>query len=211
VLGDCVDKVQADLPGLVRLPSWPQPLLLAELISQAVAVVGCSYHLAITALASGVPVFTPVELSTGRFSAFVGCETLFPMAKDTDPDLDWFLERLGKTAPPALARDALNQLDNHWDHIAAILREGSTTTSSAVNQFWQSLPGLFETAEARHAEQSAEKQEKINTLNKLLELARTEIVSRDDNIAALRKSPSWKATAPARFLMRNMKRLVRKS
>ncbi|HLG14271.1 MAG TPA: polysaccharide pyruvyl transferase family protein [Blastocatellia bacterium] len=239
VLGDHESIVGDDLPGLVRLPTWPHPLVLAELISQAAAVVGLSYHMSITALACGVPVFTSADLAVGKYTALSDFETVYALPAETTTDAQQFTARLGKTAPSAKARAALDQLSYHWDRIATIIREGETPTDGALNRFWQTLPGLLETAatryddvvrasesrsaelqrriDAQQAEASsalemlnAERQGRIDELHRLLALARAEIVARDDRIAGLYESPSWKVTAPARFLMRNLKRLVGK-
>lgn len=195
VLGDHEAIVGDDLPGLVRLSAWPPPLLLAELISQAAAVVGHSYHLAVTALACGVPVFSSADLSFWKYTALSDFETIYSLPQETDLDPHWFITRLGKTCPAPAACAALDQLAHHWDHIATILREGATATQPALNRFWQSLPNLLEAADE---------------LNKRLAQARAEIVARDDRIATLYKSPSMRVTAPLRFLMRNLKRLVGK-
>jgi lipopolysaccharide transport system ATP-binding protein len=195
VLGDHEAIVGDDLPGSVRLPVWPHPLLLAELISQARAVVGHSYHLAVTALAFGVPVFCSADLSFWKYTALSGFETIYPLSKEAEIDPDWFITRLGKSRPSQTACAALDQLAHHWDRIATILREGATATQPALNRFWQSLPNLLETAEE---------------LSKFLAQARAEIVARDDRLATLYNSPSMRVTAPLRFLMRNLKRLARK-
>jgi lipopolysaccharide transport system ATP-binding protein len=195
ILGDHESIVGDDLPGLVRLPVWPPPLLLAELISQAAAVVGHSYHLAVTALAFGVPVFSSADLSFWKYTALSDFETIFSLPKETEIDPQWFITRVGKNLPSPAACAALGQLAHHWDRTATILCEGATATQPALNRFWQSLPNLLEAADER---------------GKLLAQARAEIAMRDDCIAALYNSPSMRVTAPLRFLMRNLKRLVRK-
>lgn len=195
ILGDHESVVGDDLPGLVRLPVWPPPLLLAELISQAAAVVGHSYHLAVTALAFGVPVFSSADLSFWKYTALSDFETIFSLPKEAEIDPHWFITRLGKNRPSPAARAALDQLAHHWDHIATILREGAAATQPALNRFWQSLPNLLEAADER---------------GKLLAQARAEIIARDDRIATLYNSPSMRVTAPLRFLMRNLKRLTGK-
>ncbi len=191
VLGDDEALIGDDLPGFVRLPFWPHPLLLAELISQAAAVVGHSYHLAVTALAFGVPVFTSADLSFWKYTALSDFETIFPLPKEIDSD--WLTARLGKNRPAAPAAAALNQLAHHWDHIATILGEGATTTQLALNRFWQRLPNLLEAG---------------GEASKLLAEARADIRARDERLATLYNSPSMKVTAPLRFLMRNLKRLA---
>jgi lipopolysaccharide transport system ATP-binding protein len=239
VLGDHEAILGDDLPGLVRLPVWPHPLLLAELIRGAAAVVGHSYHLAISALAFGVPVFSSADLSVGKYTSWSGFETIFPLPNETETDAHLFITRLGRTAPSEAARTALNHLGHHWDRIAAIIREGATDTGPALDRFWQSLPGALETeatrqddavkaAEAQSAErqrrideltnllvktsesQNAERQRRIDELSKLLALARVEIAGRDERIARLYDSPSWRVTEPARYLMRALKRLMGK-
>jgi lipopolysaccharide transport system ATP-binding protein len=186
VLGDNEAILEDDLPELVRLPTWPQPLLLAELISQAAAVVGHSYHLAITALAFGVPVFSSADLAVGKYTALSGFETVYSLERGM-ADPDWFIKRLKKTAPIPAVQAARDQLIQHWDRVAVALDHGPTLTQPAVSQFFQSLPSLLEVAAVRSEEaQNAE-------LRRVL------------------TSPSWKVTAPARFLMRNLKRLVWKA
>ena len=185
MLGDHEAILENVLPGLIRLPVWPHPLLLTELISQAAAVVGQSYHLAITALAFGVPVFSSADLTVGKYTALSGFETIYPLPKETDTDPLWFVTRLGKTTPTRAALAARDQLAQHWDRVAAVIDDGSTDTQCAVSEFLQSLPNLLELAAGGWDAQGEE-------LRRVL------------------TSPSWKVTAPARFVMRNLKRLVRK-
>jgi lipopolysaccharide transport system ATP-binding protein len=199
ILGD-------DLPGLVRLHVWPHPLLLAELISQAAGVIGYSYHLAITALAFGVPVFSLADLAFGKYTSLTGFDTIYSLPNTTEIDPDWFMTRLGKATPTLAVRAKRDQLVQHWDRVAAALDHRSTGTQSAVSQFLQSLPSLLESAETRHDASEARSAE----MRKLLDLARAEIVTRDDRITRLLSSPSWKVTTPFRFVMRNLKRLVGK-
>lgn len=200
VLGDHAAILEADLPGLVRLPTWPHPLLLADLIGHAEAVVGHSYHLAITALASGVPVFTSQDLSAGKYSALSVFETIYQLDAGREPDPDWFLTRVGKTTPSTAARATLDQLSDHWDRVAAALEAGPGATQPALGRFWQSLPGLLEDAAGRHAEH-----ERIDEFSRLLTRAREEIVARDHRVDALYRSTSWKLTSPLRFFGRSLR------
>jgi lipopolysaccharide transport system ATP-binding protein len=210
VLGDHEAILGDDLPGLVRLRAWPHPLLLAELISHAVAVVGHSYHLAITALAFGVPVFSSANLTVGKCSALSGFDPVYSLPKEAEMDPDWLIKRLGRTTPTPAAQAARDQLAQHWDRVAAVLDNGSAGTQPAVSQFLQSLPSLLESAAIRHDAAVKAAEARSAEMRKLLDLARTEIVTRDDRIARLLSSPSWKVTTPFRFVMRNLKRLVRK-
>jgi lipopolysaccharide transport system ATP-binding protein len=149
VNGDDDALADADLPGLVRLPVWPQPLLLAELIRQAAAVIGPSYHLAVSALTAGVPVFTPADLSAGKFPGLAELDGIHPLPAESDRDAEWFVSRLGKAPISPRVAGALDRLAAHWDRVAAIVRGGATETAVAIGRFWQSLPGLLEGHAAR--------------------------------------------------------------
>ncbi|HKP13774.1 MAG TPA: polysaccharide pyruvyl transferase family protein [Blastocatellia bacterium] len=184
VLGDREDLIGDKLPATVRLPAWPHPLLMAELISRAAAVVGKSYHLMVTALACGVPAFCSADLSFWKYTALAGFKTLFPLPQASAADPQSLLARMGKGRPSAAALAALDELARHWDRVAAIISEGPVATPPALDRFWQSLPGLLET--------------------------RNELFLSRAELAALRNSPSMRVTAPLRFLMRNLKRLVGK-
>ena len=148
-IGPILGDDAANLPGFVRLPTWPDPLLLAELISHASAVVGHSYHLAVTALACGVPVFTWADLSVGKFTALRDFETIYPLSPVQEDiqesGAEWFVSRIGKRKPlPALATN-LGLLAEHWDRAADAIRKGmDASTGAAIGKFWQSLPILLE-------------------------------------------------------------------
>ncbi len=195
VLGDDAAIFADDLPGLVRLSDWPHPLLMAELISQSEAVIGHSYHLAITALSSGVPAFTPQDLSTGKYSALRGFETIYQMSKDAEPDPDWFINRVGRTAPSASARAALDQLAGHWDRIADVIRAGRSNTEPTLNRFWQSLPGLLE-------ENSTRRSAGVEAIDESSIPTQTGITTRGNRSAAFHKSVSSKVASLLRFFGR---------
>ncbi len=226
VLGDHEALVGDDLPGLVRLPTWPSPLVIAEVISRAAAVVGHSYHLAVTAIAFGVPVLSSAHLTVGKFTALADFGAVYPLPRVDEIDPATFVERLRRREPAAAARAAAERLERYWDHVAAIIREGRMTSTAAANRFWQRLPGLLEAdaerAAALEAELAAERaahavelderravaDAREAELQRVIALARTEIVAREDAIDALRASPSMRVTAPLRYLMRNAKRIV---
>lgn len=222
VLGDDETVIGDALPGSVKLPFWPHPLLLAELISQAEAVVGHSYHLAITALACGVPVFSSADLSTGKYTALAGFEAIYPLPGENQDELDLFLARIGRRAPSAAAQQVLGRLDEHWDRVAEIIREGRISAQPMLGRFWQSLPGMLEAASERDAlqqsalerlapEQIARKgaekcaldyaavqRRYIDELESRLALASAEIT-------ALHNSRSFRITAPLRRISRRLR------
>jgi lipopolysaccharide transport system ATP-binding protein len=131
-----------DLPGSVCLPTWPAPLLLAELIGQAVAVVGISLHLAITALAFGVPVFRLAETFDGKYAVLSDFDTVAPFESEIDPR--WFAARLGRAEPSPAVCAALSRLSEHWDNIASVFAAGDGTpaTLQALGRFWQLINWL---------------------------------------------------------------------
>jgi lipopolysaccharide transport system ATP-binding protein len=229
VLGDHPDMIDPDLPGVVRVADWPTPLLIAELIGRSEAVVGHSYHLFITALASGVPVFTRQRLSTGRLSALKPFET-FELPPNGEPDPDWFLDRVGRTAPSALARATDDPLGHHWDRVAAAFGAEPTPTASALNRFWQSLPTLLEDAAKREEQavaallagrlETAERQARLDEAVAALLAGRLEtaerqarldealsrLAARDSQIEEIMASTSWRLTAPVRAVGRQLRK-----
>lgn len=155
-LGDRAEIIDSALPGLVRLPEWPKPRIIAELIARSEAVVGHSYHLIVTALASGVPVFTSQNLSVGKYSALRDFQTIHGLPSGGERDAAWFLAHVGRAATSASARAMLDPMKEHWDRIAAALSAAERPkTSFAMNRFWQLLPAVLENADERRATTAA--------------------------------------------------------
>jgi hypothetical protein len=207
VLGDRSEAIDADLPHIVRLPYWPSPLVIAELIGRSEAVVGQSYHLCITALASGVPVFARYGLPACKYSVLRRFETYFELPLSGEPDLEWFFARVGKTRPSEAARSNCVALGNHWDRVAAVLRANVAPTAACLDRFWQSLPILLEEA----ARESAERQDSLDGAVRQLTVARAETAARDARIAEILGSMSWKLTAPLRFIGRYVRKHPRRN
>jgi lipopolysaccharide transport system ATP-binding protein len=136
--------VERAVPNSVRPDRWPHPLVIAELIRGAAAVVGHSYHLAITALTAGIPVFSPSGLA-GKYSVFDGMREIHPLPNDRS-NIEEFLGRLTPTAPGPVIATALDRLASHWDRVATVVRAGSTGSHEAVGRFWQALPRILEIA-----------------------------------------------------------------
>lgn len=142
VLGDSTELLGDAASRFVQLPFWPEPALLAEVIRGASAVIGYSYHLAISALSFGVPVFTSVDLDTGKFTALRALETVHRLDSLDDPER--FLAQLGRTTPPASVRATLPAVAAHWDRIAEVIRGGRRRVAPEFARFWQHLPSLLE-------------------------------------------------------------------
>ncbi|MBC7928508.1 MAG: polysaccharide pyruvyl transferase family protein [Bryobacteraceae bacterium] len=234
VLGEREDNIDAGPTGVVRLSEWPRPLAIAELIGRSEAVVGHSYHLFITALTSGVPIFTKHNLATGKYCALQHFDTIFSLPADGEPQPDWFLTRLGRKPPSAAVLATYPPLASHWDRVADILRSGPTLTSIAMNRFLQTLPTLLEDAEistagsvgtlaseqAEYGQHLAEAERKLAAANvkqmeqqarldnvkRQLSSACAEIALRDAHIAAILASASWRLTKPIRVIQRQLRK-----
>jgi lipopolysaccharide transport system ATP-binding protein len=210
VLCDHESFIDPGLPATYHLADWPSPLVLAALISGSEAVVGHSYHLAITALSSGVPVFSSSDLSVGKFTALARYQTVYPLPPVGSDDPRWLVDRIGRRSPVALAIDASTSLEVHWDHVAGLIQNGKTATAAAANAFWMHLPSLLEgeigcggvaspeDSSAAYKMQSREEEELHQKL-----LARMGILEEEHfRLAAalddMQKSISWRMTSPFR-------------
>ncbi len=191
------DDKHIDFPEAIRLKAWPKPLVIAELIGHAAAVVGQSYHLAITALSFGVPAFSTVSLSRGKLqelSRFSGIHSL-PIEGDIYPP--WFLRRLGKTKDCPALKTTLAQVDAHWDRIAAGIERGGTSSRQAFNALWLDLPNALDNT-AREQELLAE----VHSLRENLGQLSAKLENSQRAVVKLRTSISYRITAPLRAVMR---------
>lgn len=145
VLGDHESVLGDDLARARRLPYWPDPLLLAELIAHSEGVVGHSYHLAISGLAFGLPVFCSADLDAGKYTALHVYDRLFQVRWDLPMDAHWLRAQLGRRPVSSALSHAVEAVDAHWDRVAEIIRQGLRPTQPALNHFWQTLPNLLET------------------------------------------------------------------
>lgn len=150
VLHDHESFIDSELPDTFSLPDWPSPLVIAGLIAASEGVAGHSYHLAITALSAGVPVFTSSNLSVGKFSALSRFSTVHPLSALVDDDPRWLADRIGRKSPSSLLADAENELEKHWSQVAGAIQSGRSGVPAAMNAAWMSLPSLLE----YHAEET---------------------------------------------------------
>ncbi len=207
VLGDHASIFDDCLPEAIHLTAQPNPLLTAELIGHASAVIGNSLHLGITALAFGVPVFRPGKTFDGKYAILADYDTVHLFGYMSEIDPDWFAAKLGKAAPSTAVKETFQQLSKHWDHIANILTNKVKNADSVetLGNFWQSAPGLLETWSDRYQSaldrSAADRDALLTALDKLQ-------VEHDAKIAerkAIHNSNSWKLTAPLRRISKMLK------
>jgi homopolymeric O-antigen transport system ATP-binding protein len=134
---------------IIRLDTWPAPLMIAELIAHASAVIGVSLHLSITALVFGVPVFRSTALANAKYDILSSFGTVYYFDTADDFGAASFAERAGRREPLAAVRAAQNQLTAHWDRIAGVFGDAidpraAARTRAALGAFWQALPGFLE-------------------------------------------------------------------
>jgi hypothetical protein len=115
---------------------WTHPLEVARLVAGADAVVGHSYHLAITALAHGVPFFRTLAFDTGKYTALDAFDGILPAPTGPDAVAVLLRERGRRTPSPSLA-DALDALDRHWDGVAAVVERGRRAPTAAASGLLQ--------------------------------------------------------------------------
>lgn len=187
VLGDNTARLKKELPDVICPQQWPNPLLMAELIAGASAAIGISLHLSITAQVFGVPVFRPEEFRDGKYETLSRFPTVFHFSDSPPPD--WFISRFGRTAVSAEVTTAQTQLTSHWDQIAALFNKASRNDKNQIGlaEFLQSLPVILEnhSDETRHW--------------------RNQTANREEAIAYLKRSTSWRLSTPIRFIGRLLK------
>lgn len=120
-----------DLPGIRRIRDWPDPLLLAEVIANAQAVVGVSLHLSIVASSYGIPVYRTPFANNSKFILlnrfpnihFLGDGRPLCGWSDAEPDM-------------SVALDVKAQLQNHWRRLAETARPPGPATHA---RGWEQL------------------------------------------------------------------------
>ncbi len=212
--GDSDIVIAEAFDDLITLASWPAPLLLAEFIAGASAVVGDSLHLAITALSFDLPVFRPGSDLDGKYVFLNAYENVNRCKDDWDIDPAWFERKLTERTTCPTREDSLIALNHHWDTVARLfsLQEKTGGSETSLASLVQRLPGLLEhraelteraeLAELEHGAELADRQRQIDQLNAVVQ-------ARDDEICALRESTSWKITSGLRAIKTIANRRVR--
>jgi Rps23 Pro-64 3,4-dihydroxylase Tpa1-like proline 4-hydroxylase len=146
ILGDN-DSALAEFYDLVRLPRWPNPMLMSELIGGACAVAGVSLHLAITALSFGLPAFRPQSEFEGKFIVLSQSDTVYAYPDDGNFDPNWFEQKLIESGSESDLQATFQALDVHWNKVAACLTTPPLNPPSrdVFAAFAQRLPCLLET------------------------------------------------------------------
>ncbi len=130
----------------IRLSSWPRPLLLAELVANAEAVVARSLHLSIVALASGVPVYRQRSAPDPKYRALDDFESVRWWS---DEDVaDELLRGLGRTEVEAAVIRHSRRLEDHWDAIAGLVGSGHSDGQRVIADLWGDVTATLE----EHAE-----------------------------------------------------------
>jgi Rps23 Pro-64 3,4-dihydroxylase Tpa1-like proline 4-hydroxylase len=174
------------LPDAIRLPEWPDPLVLTQLIAGAEGVIGDSLHLGIAAIAFGVPVFRSPRNDLSKYAILKKFDSVHSLEGDNDISLDWLRARLGRMPLSTAVRDAAQAVYAHWDKVAALVATPARrAVPHAIRNLWQRLPGELE---AR-----TELETRFTQAGKLIGALRAEN-------AALRNSLSWKITSPLRLI-----------
>jgi Polysaccharide pyruvyl transferase len=125
-----------DEPGILGLTvgtqwptSWPDPLLLAEIVSRAEAVVTRSLHLSIVALACGVPVHRHRSAPDPKYRALDGFPGIVWWDDGEDPPA---AERgIGRRPTDSEVDRQVGRLQTHWDAIAYLAGERARTGAGA--------------------------------------------------------------------------------
>ena len=140
VLGDRVGLLDLDV-ATIKPTGWPEPLLLAEIIAGADAVVARSLHASIVALVSGVPVHRFRADPDPKYRILDSFEGV--RLWDESATSGRLVEGLGRTAPAADVREAQSRLASHWDDVAWLAHRSSP---GARGQHLAALIGRLTTA-----------------------------------------------------------------
>lgn len=215
VLGDHESILGEDLPRAVSLPTWPEPLLLAEILGHAQGVIGHSYHLAITALSLGVPIFSSANLDQGKYTALQDYQGIYPLHAVREIEPQWFLERLVRRTPCPRLIEAREQLHRHWDRVAQLIAQGRRPTRQALDQFCQTLPGLLEETHQDWRQECLDKQTELDELRMQFERLKQQQQQQAQlmeqtcgELERMYRSSSFRITAPLRFLRRHVNHLL---
>jgi len=117
-----------------RPTEWPEPLLLAEIIANAEAVLGVSLHLSVVASCYGIPVYRPRYSPSSKFVVLDDLPNIFFL--DDQPKLR------GREESPAertLVDQYRKELDEHWNRLAALAAGPKSPEPLRARGAWRQL------------------------------------------------------------------------
>ncbi len=135
---DVAGRLGLDVPTIPIEP-WPEPLIVAAVLSGASAIVASSLHAGIIATASGVPLFRPRAEPGSKYEPL----DLLPGVAElpvngTDAEMTTTFARSGATSQ-VVAHQAV--LQHHWDEIARLAtRRRSAGPTDSIITFVEGLP-----------------------------------------------------------------------
>jgi Rps23 Pro-64 3,4-dihydroxylase Tpa1-like proline 4-hydroxylase len=186
-LGDDAALIGNDFPNLVILRDYPDPRLIAELLAAATGVIGVSLHLAITAIAFGVPVFRPSAAVSGKYAILSGYANIHSFAAEEEIDPVWFQEKAAQHGVGSEMDEISVSLDRHWDKVASCFSAGRETANLRAGLLWQQLPALLEGRDRiAHLEESiADRSREITQRDEQINYLSATLTERDRRISIL--------------------------
>ena len=119
-LGDGPAALSLD-DAVARFPEWPLPLVTAQVVAGAEAVIAQSLHLSITALTAGVPVFRRRSASGSKYELLETFPDVHVWERAAElADLVGACAGRRSVSPGVVERE--RALAAHWDAVAALVR-----------------------------------------------------------------------------------------
>lgn len=171
------------------------PLLAAEVIANAEAVIGDSFHLGVVALSHGVPVHRPRGPAGSKYEILDGADgvNLLDTANSAEP-------RVEKSSPSGwFAAEQAASVSAHWDAVASLaLGEHQRTgvANLAIASLLSDLPGLLD-----RQDETASAHDTLATLSETTEKNEREFMQLSSKYQVLVSSRSWRLTRPLRRVM----------
>jgi hypothetical protein len=130
----------------IRLPNDIKPLLTAEIIKHASAVVAVSLHLSISTLASGGTLFRPDSAFNDKYGTLSKFQNVFAFRRPDDIHPRLFVKHAERANLSTDLQEVLAKLSQHWDNVAAAFLNPRDPVSrqQALNDFQSAMPHFME-------------------------------------------------------------------
>jgi lipopolysaccharide transport system ATP-binding protein len=138
-LGDRTGRLGVGHP--VAFDPCPDPLVLADLVGGAEAVIGYSLHLSIVALTQGVPVIRPADAPGSKWAELDRYENVRTLGEGT---ARLAVEELGRRAVEPAVADETEGVARHWDDVAALVGAPRRPRSARVARLLTELTTVLE-------------------------------------------------------------------